>query len=88
MHADVCDAEGGALVHHLPEQIEIHHALPAVHFVARTEDAFGVAEVGAFDLDDVGPSDGAVAAGPEEQTADRSGVGEQQPFDRSARGLC
>ena len=41
------DAERGALVHDLLEQPHLHDTLPAVHLVARTEHALGVAEVGA-----------------------------------------
>jgi hypothetical protein len=46
----------------LPEQVEVHHALRAVHLVARAEHALRVAEIGAFDLDDVRPARRAVAS--------------------------
>ena len=63
VHAHVRDAERRAFVDDLAEQIEVHHALAAMHLVARAEHALGVAEVRALDLDDVGPARRAVAAG-------------------------
>ena len=63
VHAHVRDAERGALVDDLREQIDVHDALPAVHLVARAEHALGVAEVRALDLDDVGQPRRAVAPG-------------------------
>ena len=58
VHPDVRDAELDALVDDLPEQLDGHDALLAVHVVARAEHALRVADVGAFDLHDLG-QDGA-----------------------------
>ena len=76
----VADAERRALVDDLPVERVVDDALAPVHLVARTEDALGVAEVGAFDLDDVRQPGGAVASGREHQFPDGSGVASQQPF--------
>ena len=54
VHAHVRDAERGALVDDLREQRHVHDALLALHVVARAEHALRVADVGAFDLDDLG----------------------------------
>ena len=51
-----------ALVHDFLEEIERHDALLAVHLVTGTEDALRVAEIRAFDLDDVRPARRAVAS--------------------------
>ena len=75
----------GALVDDLLEQLHGHHALPALHLVARTEHALGVAEVGALDLDDVGESGRAVAAGGQEHPAHGLGVGRQEALGGLAR---
>jgi hypothetical protein len=61
-------------VHDLAVQIERHDALAPVHLVARAEHALGVADVGAFDLDDFGQARCAVAAGREQQAADGPGL--------------
>ena len=53
------------------EQLDAHDALPAVHVVARAEHALRVADVGAFDLDDLGQRAARVAPGREQQPPDR-----------------
>src|SRR5579871_3716395 len=56
VHADMRDAQRGALVDDFSEQLEVHHALPAMHLVTRAEYALRVAQVRALDLDDIGPA--------------------------------
>jgi len=85
VHAHVRDPERRALVHDLLEEVHVHDALPPVHLVARAEHALGVAEVRAFDLDDVGQPSGLVAAGREQQLPDGLGVGAEQPLGGGSR---
>jgi hypothetical protein len=82
--AHVRDAERGALVDDLPEQIEAHDALPPVHVVARTEHALRVADVRALDLDDLRQDRRAVASRREQQPAHRLRVAAQRRFRRAA----
>jgi hypothetical protein len=51
-----------------------------VHLVARTEDALGVAEVRALDLDDIGQTWRAIAAGREHQPPNGFRVAGKQPL--------
>jgi hypothetical protein len=82
--ADVRDPELGALVHNLAEELERHDPLLPVHLVARAKDAFGVAEIRAFDLHDFGEDGRAVAARGEQQPADRLRLTPQGGLDDAA----
>ena len=80
--------ELGALVDDLAEQLDAHDALPAVHLVARAEHALGVADVRAFDLDDLRQARRAIAPGREQQPAHRLRLrAQQRSAARRARAL-
>src|SRR5262245_56887524 len=86
VHADVRDAERGALVHDLLEELHAHDALAAVHLVARAEHALRVADVRALDLDDLGQDGRAIASGRQQQPLERLRLAAQHRFRRPSRG--
>ncbi len=83
---DVPDPKGGTLIDHPAVEALVHHALPSVHLVARAEHAARVADVRAFDLDDLGQPRGAVAPGAQEDPPDQSGPRQEEFLDAASDG--